>query len=209
MMQMLIASFWLAISTNVDNFGVGVAYGVKRIRIGGTSNLLIACCNSAGTFLSMKAGESIANILPPEVCSIIGSSTIVLVGLWALLSNYAFAGSDSEKTAEGQPQELIRLEYIAQHPEILDTNRSGHVNVREAVPLAFALSISNLATGMGARLAGLEIEFVVLLMFLFSVLGISGGYLFGRLLSLGLPSRWPGVLSGILLMSLGFYDLLF
>ena len=66
MMQMFIASFWLAISTNVDNFGVGVAYGVKGIRIGGMSNLLIACCNAAGTFLSMKAATASRTFCRPK-----------------------------------------------------------------------------------------------------------------------------------------------
>jgi putative sporulation protein YtaF len=201
-------SIWLAISTNVDNFGVGVAYGVKRIRIGGASNIFIACCNAAGTFLSMKAGDSIARILPPEVCGIIGSCTIVIVGLWALLNTFAFGGSDAEKTAAGEPQETIQLEYLAQHPEVLDVDRTGHISVKEVLPLAFALTISNLATGMGARLAGLEIPFVVLLMFLFSILGISFGYFLGALFSLALPARWPGVFSGILLIAFGFYDLI-
>jgi putative sporulation protein YtaF len=204
-----LTSFWLAVSTNVDNFGVGVAYGVKRIRIGATANLLIACCNSAGTYLSMKAGDSLAEHVPPAVCSTIGSATIVLVGLWALLNNYAFGGSDSEKTAEGRPQETIQLEYISQHPEALDTDRTGHINVKEALPLAFALTISNLATGMGARLAGLDVDFLVLLMFAFSLLGIICGYYSGRIFSMALPNRWPGVVSGILLIAFGFYDLLF
>ncbi|HEY6226708.1 MAG TPA: hypothetical protein VI282_06265 [Verrucomicrobiae bacterium] len=204
-----IASIWLAISTNVDNFGVGIAYGVKRIRIGSASNLLIACCNAAGTFLSMKAGDAIATVVSPEVCNVLGSCAMVVVGLWALLNTFAFGGSDSEKNAAGQPREVLQLEYVSQHPEILDPDRTGHINLKEVLPLAFALTISNLATGMGARLTGLQIEFVVLLMFLFSVLGISVGYGIGRLFSLALPARWPGVISGILLMALGFYDLLF
>jgi putative sporulation protein YtaF len=203
-----LTSFWLAISTNVDNFGVGVAYGIKRIRIGAASNLLIACCNCSGTYLSMKAGDTLARVFPASVCSTIGSCTIVLVGIWALLNTFAFGGSDSEKNAAGRPQEIIQLEYISQHPEVLDVDQTGHVNVRESLPLAFALTISNLATGMGARLAGLDVDFLVVLMFAFSLLGIICGYWCGRMFSLALPGRWPGRLSGILLIAFGFYGLL-
>jgi putative sporulation protein YtaF len=205
---LFLTSLWLAVSTNVDNFGVGVAYGIKRIRIGAAANLLIACCNAAATYLSMRAGETLAQVVPPVVCAMVGSMTIVIVGLWALLNTFAFGGSDSEKKPDGQPQEVIQLEYLAQHPEVLDLDRTGHINVREALPLAFALSISNLATGMGARLAGLDVDFLVVLMFAFSLLGIIFGYYFGRFFSLALPKRWPGIVSGILLIGFGFYGLL-
>jgi putative sporulation protein YtaF len=208
MVSPILTSLWLAASTNVDNLGVGVAYGVKRIRIGATANLLIACCNCAGTYLSMKAGDSLVEHVPPAVCGTIGSGTIVLVGLWALLNTYAFGGSDSEKNAEGKPRETIQLEYISQHPEVLDSDQTGHINVKEALPLAFALSISNLGTGLGARLAGLDVDFLVLLMFAFSLLGIIFGYYFGRIFSMALPNRWPGIVSGILLIGFGFYGLL-
>jgi putative sporulation protein YtaF len=205
---LFLTSLWLAVSTNVDNFGVGVAYGIKRIRIGAAANLLIACCNCSATYLSMKAGDTLAEVVPATICNTVGGMTIVIVGLWALLNTFAFGGSDSEKNPEGAPQEVVQLEYLSQHPEVLDTDGTGHINVREALPLAFALSISNLATGMGARLAGLDVDFLVLLMFAFSLLGIIVGYYFGRLFSLALPKRWPGVLSGVLLIAFGFYGLL-
>jgi hypothetical protein len=40
------------------------------------------------------------------------------------------------------------------------------------------------------------------------MLGISLGYAFGNKFSLALPGRWPGVISGLLLMALGVYEIL-
>ena len=205
----LLGSLWLGISTNVDNLGVGVAYGVKRIRIGMMSNLLVAFFNAMGTLLSMTAGETISKLLPATISGYIGNSIIILVGIWGLINTFGFWGSDIEKTPTGEPREIIQLEYIAQHPESLDPNRSGHVKMRECLPLAFALSISNLATGVGAGLAGYNVGFLVLIMFIFSMLGISVGYFIGRKCSLALPGRWPGILSGVLLIALGVYEMFF
>ena len=205
----LLGSLWLGISTNVDNLGVGVAYGVKRIRIGMMSNLLVAFFNAMGTLLSMTAGETISKLLPATISGYIGNSIIILVGIWGLINTFGFWGSDTEKTPTGEPQEIIQLEYIAQHPESLDPNRSGHVKMRECLPLAYALSISNLATGVGAGLAGYNVGFLVLIMFIFSMLGISVGYFIGRKCSLALPGRWPGILSGVLLIALGVYEMFF
>jgi putative sporulation protein YtaF len=205
----LFGSLWLGISTNIDNFGVGVAYGIKRIRIGMMSNLLIAFFNATGTLVAMTAGETVSTLLPATISGYIGNSIIILVGIWGLTNTFGFWGSDAENTSTGEPREIIQLEYIAQHPEILDPNRSGHVKMRECLPLAFALSISNLATGIGAGLAGYNVGFLVLIMFIFSMLGISLGYFFGRKCSLALPGKWPGILSGVLLIALGVYEMLF
>ena len=204
----LLGSLWLGVSTNVDNFGVGVAYGVKQIRIGMMSNLLIAFFNATGTFISMTAGETISRFLPATISSYIGNGIIILVGIWGVINTFGFGGSDVEKTSSGEPQEVVQLEYIAQHPEILDVDRSGHLNIRESLPLAFALSISNLGTGIGAALAGFNVGFLVLVMFIFSMLGISVGYWVGKICSLKLPGKWPGMLSGFLLIGLGVYEML-
>jgi len=84
----LLGSLWLGISTNVDNLGVGVAYGVKRIRIGMMSNLLVAFFNAMGTLLSMTAGETISKLLPATISGYIGICIIYLVGIWGLIITF-------------------------------------------------------------------------------------------------------------------------
>src|SRR5215472_8949979 len=116
----LLGSLWLGVSTNVDNLGVGVAYGIKRIRIGMRSNLLIAFFNATATLLSMVAGEAVSKFLPPAISGYAGNIIIILVGIWGLTNTFGFGGSDRERTASGTPQEVVDLEYIEQHPEVLD-----------------------------------------------------------------------------------------
>lgn len=203
----LLGSLWLGVSTNVDNFGVGVAYGIKGIRIGMRSNLLIAFFNATATLLSMVAGETLSKVLQPTISNYTGNIIIILVGIWGLTNTFGFGGSDRERTTSGAPQEVVDLEYIEQHPEVLDVDRSGHIDTRESLALAFALSVSNLGTGVGAGLAGFNTGFLVLVMFIFSILGISLGYAAGKKFSLALPGRWPGVVSGVLLIGLGLYEL--
>jgi len=69
----LFGSIMLGIFTNIDNLGVGVAYGIKKIRIGMMSNLLIAFFNASGTFISMTAGERISQFLSVTTASYIGN----------------------------------------------------------------------------------------------------------------------------------------
>ena len=59
----LVASLGLGVATNLDNFGVGSAYGINRIRIGHLPNMLIATFNAGATGISMLCGALIAKIL--------------------------------------------------------------------------------------------------------------------------------------------------
>ncbi|MGF1481669.1 MAG: hypothetical protein ACFB4I_19655 [Cyanophyceae cyanobacterium] len=54
-----LAAIFLSISTNVDNFAVGVAYGIKKPTISFPANLIIASLSGASTFISMSLGEQL------------------------------------------------------------------------------------------------------------------------------------------------------
>lgn len=43
----------------IDNFAVGIAYGVKKLKIGILTNLFIALVSAIGTYLSVAVGKDI------------------------------------------------------------------------------------------------------------------------------------------------------
>ena len=61
----ILTIFLLALSSNLDNIGVGTSYGARGINIPFSSNLLIAVITGAGTFVSMTIGNGISNIINP------------------------------------------------------------------------------------------------------------------------------------------------
>ena len=200
------ASLVLGVSTNIDNFGVGTAYGIKRVRIGHTANVLIATFNALATMLSMTAGAAVGKLLPESTSNAVGATIIILAGVYGLYDTY-FA-SRSEGTTESLGSTLSVSDFV-EHPEASNKNRSGTLNINEALPLAIALSISNLGTGVGAGLAGFNMWFLIGVMFVFSWLMIILGGIFGKITSMVLPDRWPSTVSGLLLIGVGVRDLLF
>ncbi len=83
-MAHLLSSLLLALASNVDNFAVGIAYGMKRLRISLLSNLLIALVSGIGTLLSMSVGDVISSYLPSPVANGLGSAVLVAIGLWGI-----------------------------------------------------------------------------------------------------------------------------
>ena len=59
----ILSSVIISVSSNIDEFAVAVAYGIKKVRISSSANLLIAIISSLGTFLSMSIGEMISGYL--------------------------------------------------------------------------------------------------------------------------------------------------
>lgn len=75
----------LALAVSLDGFGVGVMYGLRKIRIPLASIAIISCCSGLVIFVSMQIGAWIAAYLSPSVTSAIGAAILIGIGLWAIV----------------------------------------------------------------------------------------------------------------------------
>ncbi|MCK9859296.1 sporulation membrane protein YtaF [Paenibacillus sp. ATY16] len=224
----------LAFAVSVDGFGVGVTYGLRRIRIPLLSVVIIACCSGLVIFLSMIVGSWITGYLSPFVAKLIGAVVLVGIGTWALLqlrrsSREAGAAEgqaegDSDHPA-GTNQELIdrthpvlvvivelkRLGLVIQilrTPQAADVDKSGTISATEALMLGVALSFDAFGAGIGAAMIGLSPLLTPIMIAAASALFLLGGMRFGFRFS-----NWKGmqaisVLPGILLIIIGILKLL-
>ncbi|MFY9377782.1 MAG: sporulation membrane protein YtaF, partial [Peptococcia bacterium] len=69
----ILSSLLFAVSANADNFVVGLSYGIKKIKIGVVSNLLISFISVSGTALSMLLSRFIVGPIPENISSFLGS----------------------------------------------------------------------------------------------------------------------------------------
>ena len=213
----LLSIFLLAASTSLDNFGVGIAYGIRRVCIPFASNLLIAVMNCAGTMISMIAGERLFFFMEPKTASFIGASIFLAAGSLVLARAIARKlrgqeatyghGTETEDIA-GKPA-IARAMLIINRPDIIALYCEGHVRLKEGFLLAMALTFSNLVTGVGAGLIGLNLAVTTLFIFVFSILAVSAGLRIGGYTG----RRWFGGLSdpvaGMLLIAIGIYEMVF
>jgi putative sporulation protein YtaF len=202
----------LAISSNGDNVAVGMAYGLGRIDVPLTSNFLIAVVTGICTLVSMLVGQGVGRLMAPRLANSIGGAIIAAIGVWVIFQSiHSARGREpaGEKTTlpGRRPGALGQLMLVLDNPVGVDRNFSRQIEPKEGWLLAVALSLNNTVNGVAAGMVGINPVLLTCAVMLFSMLMLSAGLAAGNQLGKRWLSGFSGVLSGLMLMLLGLYEL--
>lgn len=189
----------ISLASNLDNLGVGLAYGVRHIRIPVLPNLLIAGLGLAATYVSVWAGGLVAQFLPVHLANVIGAVMIIGVGLWVM---------KPKTPTPSQPPETPSVLGLLDEPEQADQDRSGVISLKESVWLGVALALNNVTNGFSAGLWSLGAFPTALGSGLFSYLTLWGGALIGSRYAAQWLGEKASVVAGLLLILIGVRQLL-
>ncbi|MDR3560347.1 MAG: sporulation membrane protein YtaF [Negativicutes bacterium] len=206
----------MATLSNLDNIAIGLSYGMRNIRISSAANLLIAVITSTGTYLAMSCGQTISTFFPLPLARASGSALLCAAGLWVLWQGL----TDANRVHQVSPnREIIlcrgpfrpatiftRLAAVIIDPGGADLDLSGDISMFEATLLGLALTMNNLAAGLGAGLVGMNAAITTLLVFCLSILTLSGGLYCGIHYTTRRCGSKTYLLSGVLLIIIGFYE---
>jgi putative sporulation protein YtaF len=199
---------FLALAANIDNLGVGIAYGSRKIKISLQANLIIALLSFIATLLAAEAGSIISQYIRLEVASDLGAIVIIIVGLWIIIEPAVAAHRQHQvmnklplATRSFSPTALIH------QPEKADIDCSADIDTWEAVILGMALSVNAVAGGLDAGLVALPMLVVAMLVGVFSFLTIASGIYFGRKYVAERMGHQATRISGILMLVIGLHQL--
>ena len=201
-MALILSALLFSLSSNLDNIVVGIAYGIKKIRIGVITNLIIAVITSSGTFLSMSVGAYIAKFLSHSIANDLGAIVIVTLGIYFLtLSIIKLLNNTTSKELA-----LKNINDMVEYAEKSDLDSSGDISTKEGIFVAFGLTFNNLGTGIAASITGISIQYTVLFTFILSVLSIILGETLGKHILGKILGKYAPLFSGILLIILGIIE---
>ncbi|MFS1511841.1 sporulation membrane protein YtaF [Chengkuizengella sp. SCS-71B] len=215
-----ISMFILALAVSLDSFGVGIMYGLRKIKIPLISIIIIAICSGAIIFISMQMGVLLLKFLPPVLAKIIGSFILVSIGVWAIIQMKIQRKNDDERepvaVISDEKKTIVHIELkriglvieILKKPVKADVDRSGVISASEAAFLGIALSLDAFGAGIGAALIGFSPMLTSIVIAFssgcFILLGLRTGYIFSE-------TRWIRrltMLPGIILIVMGLMKLL-
>ncbi|HHY20694.1 MAG TPA: sporulation membrane protein YtaF [Bacilli bacterium] len=217
-MATIIPLLVLALAVSLDSFGVGLTYGLRKMKLPFMSLLFIACCSALSILVAMLFGKVILNYLSPSIAEKIGGIILLIIGSWAIIQSIRQfreqqAGAE-QSSSDGRILMNIEIKIlglvirILQKPMEADIDKSGTITGKEAVLLGIALSLDAFGAGVGAALIGfspfLMAISVAVMGALFVMLGMKSGYTFA-------DSYWLkkfSFLPGLLLISIGLWNMI-
>ncbi len=203
----------LAVSSNLDNLGVGISYGMRKVRIPWQSNLIIAVITSAGTWLSMTFGSLVSYAMDPAMAGTVGAFIIMGAGVWVIFLDRYQGKKERERSGPVSvydvPPFIARIFSFLKEPLRADLDASGTISLYEGTLLGLALTINNVSSGIGAGMTGANPVATTVFVLLLSLLMLSGGVILGS----SYAARWlgdkAGIVGGILLIMIGIFELLY
>lgn len=199
----------ISLANNLDNTGVGIAYGVARIRISALVNLWISIITVAITGGAVYCGGALARFLPGHMPNILSAAILCAIGLWVMLPTILHAQRFKQPVSPSPERAGSRFSLlnILDDPRKADRDNSRHIDFFEASLLGIALSINNIGGGISAGLLHLSAVSTALLSAAISFVVIALGGLLSRRTADTRLSHFAPVVSGILLIAIGLYEL--
>lgn len=207
MLYMKLLSIVIAVS--LDGFGVGITYGMRKIRINMISLGIIVSCSGIIVLISMTMGHMIRTFIPPYVTSMMGSFILIGLGLFVLFSivRQNQARKKAQRISEALKSPVQRITAVIQNPSEADQDQSGIISAGEAIVLGTALALDAFAAGLGASMLGYSPFITAISIALMSGLFLFTGMTLGRFLSQSKTLTKLTYLPPLILITIGVFHL--
>ncbi len=142
---------------------------------------------------------------------------MVAIGAWIMVrSSLRLHEARAQAEQLQDPKSVIAQHILFSHvlkflddPFFLDQVCATNIKARETVLLGTALTMNNFVNGVAAGMLGLSISLVTAFVGLFSIIAIWLGRSTGRSHAYRWIGNLTGPVSGLLLMSIGVYEIFF
>lgn len=187
---MFINSFFLAISSSIDSFGIGITYGIKNTKISKLSTFILILISLFTSFISVLLGGVLSNILPSNYINLFGGSFLFILGIFVIIKGFL----DSNN---------INNNYY-------DFNNSNLIDPKEAIFLGLALSVDSLGIGISSGLLNSGSFIFPILVTVFQFTFLNAGILFGKRIYFlcNISNFVWSCISGLLLILIGIIRLI-
>lgn len=198
----ILSSVMFGISSCLDAFILGMCQGVRGIHIKISTNLAISLLTVLGTSLSVIFGERLLAFIPVCAAGWIGGLTLIAYGIFYITK---FMIKSIKKCIN---HKVYAEKNSYEQSEVCKDCRSRS-NTGFILIYGISLSMNNIGIGLGAGIAGLKLVPAALSTLLFSVIFLYTGNNFGRSRLSFFLGKAAEPFSGLLLLALGVWEIIF
>lgn len=208
---------FLAISSSIDSFGIGITYGIRNTKISNLAKLILFVISFIVSFFAVYFGDFLKDLLPDNIANYIGCCLLIFLGAFVCFQSFKKDTKNSVCEEVFSEPKIYRFFIkflgitiqIIKDPISSDLDKSNLIDGKEALFLGVALSLDSFAIGISSGILGIHSIIFPLIVSIFQLLFISIGNLLGSTLNRfsKLPKSIWSIISGILLIIIGIIKL--
>ncbi|WHH57708.1 sporulation membrane protein YtaF [Petroclostridium sp. X23] len=174
----------LALSLSLDSFGIGISYGIKKIKVAKTALLIITMMSLGALSCSWLLGQAILSIVSIHTTKILSALLLMSLGIFVFIQAFfdaLFPASEEEKLIKKiKIKPLSIVVNIIREPSSSDIDHSGVIDIREAVYIGAALSIDSISVGIAAAAFQINLASIVIFTAVLNIILLKIGELIGK-----------------------------
>jgi len=199
----------MALAVSFDALGVGMSYGLRRIRFSTLSLVIICFISGLAAWIGIEAGGLAASVMANRVARGLGAFVFVAMGFWVLLESWLQLLPGWE---EGEGLRLLTrfrirslgvIVQVLREPEVMDLDRSGVIDPLEAGALGLVMALDAMGIGLAAGMSGTDSYLLPLAVALAKLAFLKGGEALGQGYLASLLRGKLSVLPAVILIILG------
>jgi putative sporulation protein YtaF len=206
---------FLAISSSIDSFGIGITYGIRNTKISNLAKFILFIISFVVSFFAVYFGDFLKDLLPDNIANYIGAFLLIFLGgfvlFQALRKNIVKDNKIYEEVFSEPKIYRFFIKFlgitiqIIKDPISSDLDKSNLIDGKEAIFLGVALSLDSFAIGISSGILGIHSLLFPILVSIFQLLFISFGNSIGYFLNNfnKIPEYIWSIISGILLIVIG------
>jgi len=197
--------FIIALTNNLDNVGVRIAYSIRGIKIVTAVNGWISAITFLISYMAAYSGSALLAHIGKRSASILTLILLSGIGSYMIYQQYL------KRVCQGELGRHIGkgVCHLFLKPVDADLDNSKHIDFKEATFLGIALSINNVGGSVSAGMIGLSLFWVGCLSAMLSFLILwAGNYIAEFFVKWNLANR-ATIAAGAMLIAIGIEQVIF
>lgn len=198
----------LSAALSIDAFGIGVSCAFRGIKMPLLSKAVICLVLIAVTEVASLIGGITGNYLSETAAKTIGATLLIILGMY--IAFCAFFDEKGRKIVKEEKNSAVGIAVKVLHdPSAGDADRSGDVDIKEALCIGAALSADCFSAGISAGIDG-NVGLMPIFCGIFHLLFLCFGEIIGKYLDglCNIKQIWVSLFSALILILIGIGRLL-
>ncbi|MBM7645639.1 putative sporulation protein YtaF [Scopulibacillus daqui] len=192
----------LGVAANLDNLGIAISYGMKKVKIPYFSNLIISIVTIILAGISLITGEVITNFVSQDIANALGGGLLIIIGgftIWSIIHDGA------KKNNEQLDSSFIK---ILGNPDQGDLDEDRIISKIEAILIGIALSLNAMSVSFSSSLTSIHSYIFLFIIGLFSFISIEMGQRIGKQAYQTVIGPYSQLIAGLVLIGIGIYEMI-